>query len=412
MAAVEHATSTVTKPQKFARYRSVRRGGSRDLTGVETILGPTPVPAFPATSDSTVKRTPSRYHRPARNDVNNIPLPSNLLTQLPMQLAPKLSPSLSSNGTKSPSTSSPVSATSHRSFRTSSDRIRPEHSTHQRRTSCDVAREEALQKLEGGHVMRHEAQQPLNTSAGKVVQAEKCQPASRHGHTKSISRYHGSADGQSTVHPDRHGTARNRALSKPGSVEKTRSGVQPVSDQSADGRRSGDLTRPHAQHKHPVKPLLDFVEYNKSILPTTRRESLHQSSQRIPSTTYVGQPLLTDVHDTPTAFTTGSLLASTDKSANHSIRKATLEFSPTASSFAPLPSSLLANSAERRRQSGSTSSHGVGREEGKPLLDIQFNSEFTDGSLLNRMETMKVSGPVIDRHKYVEGVVKVGEGYD
>ncbi|KAJ9605381.1 hypothetical protein H2200_010038 [Cladophialophora chaetospira] len=52
---------------------------------------------------------------------------------------------------------------------------------------------------------------------------------------------------------------------------------------------------------------------------------------------------------------------------------------------------LLARSASRRTQGGSRTGHGVA--DGKPLLDLAPTSEFTDGSLLRRMETIAEKTP-------------------
>ncbi|KIW63157.1 hypothetical protein PV04_10025 [Phialophora macrospora] len=76
---------------------------------------------------------------------------------------------------------------------------------------------------------------------------------------------------------------------------------------------------------------------------------------------------------------------------------------------------LLARSASRRTQGGSRAGHGVAGADGKPLIDLAPTSEFTDGSLLQRMETIAARQgafePKIDRQKRREVDVAVGEGY-
>ncbi|KAL2433593.1 hypothetical protein ABEF95_006548 [Exophiala dermatitidis] len=77
---------------------------------------------------------------------------------------------------------------------------------------------------------------------------------------------------------------------------------------------------------------------------------------------------------------------------------------------------LLARSASRRSQGGSRSGHGVQGVDGKPLVDLHPTSEFTDGSLLRKMEAIIAQQdalhPKIDREKRREVDVSVGEGYD
>ncbi|KIW77047.1 hypothetical protein Z517_09493 [Fonsecaea pedrosoi CBS 271.37] len=65
---------------------------------------------------------------------------------------------------------------------------------------------------------------------------------------------------------------------------------------------------------------------------------------------------------------------------------------------------LLARSTSRRSQGDR---RGV---PGKPLVDLTPTSEFTDGSLLRRMETQRLTEPKIDRQKRREVDVAVGEG--
>ena len=78
-------------------------------------------------------------------------------------------------------------------------------------------------------------------------------------------------------------------------------------------------------------------------------------------------------------------------------------------------SGLMARSASRRAEGGSRTGHGVSAEDGKPLVDIAPMSEFTDGSLLRRMESIAARQgafePTIDRQKRREVDVAVGEGF-
>ncbi|KIX97514.1 uncharacterized protein Z520_06966 [Fonsecaea multimorphosa CBS 102226] len=73
---------------------------------------------------------------------------------------------------------------------------------------------------------------------------------------------------------------------------------------------------------------------------------------------------------------------------------------------------LLARSASRRSQGGQRSSRGA---PGKPLVDLTLTSEFTDGSLLRKMEAMAphqgAMEPKIDRQKRREVDIVVGEGF-
>jgi hypothetical protein len=76
---------------------------------------------------------------------------------------------------------------------------------------------------------------------------------------------------------------------------------------------------------------------------------------------------------------------------------------------------LLARSASRRTQGGSRTGRGVPGVEGRPLVDLTPMSEFTDGSLLRRMENIAAQQgslePKIDRQKRREVDVAVGEGF-
>ena len=75
---------------------------------------------------------------------------------------------------------------------------------------------------------------------------------------------------------------------------------------------------------------------------------------------------------------------------------------------------LLARSASRPTRGGSRTGHGVAGTEGKPLVDLVLTSEFTSGSLLGRMESVRGGGRGevrIDRAKRREVDVLVGEGF-
>lgn len=76
---------------------------------------------------------------------------------------------------------------------------------------------------------------------------------------------------------------------------------------------------------------------------------------------------------------------------------------------------LLARNATRKSQGGNRSGHGVSGVEGRPLVDLHPTSEFTDGSLLRRIEALSAqegnAGPKIDRQKRLEINAPVGEGY-
>ncbi|OAP55676.1 hypothetical protein AYL99_09828 [Fonsecaea erecta] len=77
---------------------------------------------------------------------------------------------------------------------------------------------------------------------------------------------------------------------------------------------------------------------------------------------------------------------------------------------------LLARSASRRSQDSHGQRSGRGGAPGKPLVDLTPTSEFTDGSLLRKMEAMApptqgVLEPKIDRQKRREVDVAVGEGF-
>ena len=77
---------------------------------------------------------------------------------------------------------------------------------------------------------------------------------------------------------------------------------------------------------------------------------------------------------------------------------------------------LLARSASRRTQGGQRSGRSLQGVDGKPLVDLVPTSEFTGGSLLQRMEAIAAQqgalDPKIDRQKRKEVNVAVGEGFD
>ncbi|KAJ9617840.1 hypothetical protein H2204_013367 [Knufia peltigerae] len=63
---------TTAQPQKFLRYRSVRKAASRDLEATTT----SPPPPLPNSSQTCLTRLPSRYHRRAKLAEEDSPLPS------------------------------------------------------------------------------------------------------------------------------------------------------------------------------------------------------------------------------------------------------------------------------------------------------------------------------------------------
>lgn len=75
---------------------------------------------------------------------------------------------------------------------------------------------------------------------------------------------------------------------------------------------------------------------------------------------------------------------------------------------------LLARNASRRTQGGSGTGRSVAGVKGKPLVNLAAESEFADGSLLQKLEAWNVQNgdaePKIDREKRVEASVRVGEG--
>lgn len=90
------------------------------------------------------------------------------------------------------------------------------------------------------------------------------------------------------------------------------------------------------------------------------------------------------------------------------------------SNLSPFSSTgLIARSASRRSQAGASHRSGGGRSapsvdgKPKPLLDLTPTSEFTNGSLLQKMEAMNPGPlePKIDRQKRREIDVSVGEGF-
>ncbi len=77
---------------------------------------------------------------------------------------------------------------------------------------------------------------------------------------------------------------------------------------------------------------------------------------------------------------------------------------------------MLARTQSKRAQGGSWTGHGVKTGDrnaaDKPMIELQFQSQFADGSLLRQVEahTGGGDGPVIDREKRREESVRVGEG--
>lgn len=75
---------------------------------------------------------------------------------------------------------------------------------------------------------------------------------------------------------------------------------------------------------------------------------------------------------------------------------------------------LLARHATQRSQGGNRSGRGVSGVEGKPLVELHPTSEFTDGSLLRKIEAWSAQegtlAPKIDRQKRHEVNAPVGEG--
>lgn len=75
---------------------------------------------------------------------------------------------------------------------------------------------------------------------------------------------------------------------------------------------------------------------------------------------------------------------------------------------------LLARNATRKSQGGNRSGRGVSGVEGRPLVDLHPTSEFTDGSLLRKIEAWSAQegtlAPKIDRQKRHEVNAPVGEG--
>ena len=76
---------------------------------------------------------------------------------------------------------------------------------------------------------------------------------------------------------------------------------------------------------------------------------------------------------------------------------------------------LLARHASIKSQGGRNTGRGVQGKKGEPLVDLNEQSEFADGSLLKQLDAWKrangADGAKVDREKRVEGNVKVGEGY-
>ena len=150
------------------------------------------------------------------------------------------------------------------------------------------------------------------------------------------------------------------------------------------------------------KPLLDFTDLGFSAKDEPREikhnrqrslEILCGSPNRPPRNQ--GPP--------PSSFSRRPLLESTEPNAAEDDERQ--PFTNTG---------LLARSASRRTQGGQASGRGVVGPRGKPLIDLSADSEFADGSLLRKLEAIKIQNgegePRIDREKRVEANVKVGEG--
>ena len=76
---------------------------------------------------------------------------------------------------------------------------------------------------------------------------------------------------------------------------------------------------------------------------------------------------------------------------------------------------LLSRSGTTKTQGGRGTGRGVAGQQGKPLVDLNLQSEFADGSLLRKLEVSTVqngdTGLKVDRQKRVEANMKVGEGF-
>lgn len=137
-----------------------------------------------------------------------------------------------------------------------------------------------------------------------------------------------------------------------------------------------------------VRPLVDLGPEIPRIDGQSYGSSRTTKSQAPPSA-FPGKPLLDSVHPSDPAQAEASPFKATG---------------------------LLARSASRRSQGGGRSGRGVPGVDGKPLVELHPTSEFTDGSLLRKMEAIAAQqgemAPKIDRQKRREINVAVGEGFD
>ncbi|KAJ4558940.1 hypothetical protein HRR77_000910 [Exophiala dermatitidis] len=186
------------------------------------------------------------------------------------------------------------------------------------------------------------------------------------------------------------------------------------------------------RHKGSFKPLLSFGSSRPSMDGERERIRAGRShSLRRSQDTSIPRPLIESVPDNQHTAASGSRPGSPI----FHPPKTSQSCPPTAFPRNLIPSSshtvaaaddadtgpftgtgLLARSASRRSQGGSRSGHGVHGVDGKPLVDLHPTSEFTDGSLLRKMEAIIAQQdalhPKIDREKRREVDVSVGEGYD
>ncbi|KIW87005.1 uncharacterized protein Z519_12302 [Cladophialophora bantiana CBS 173.52] len=151
-----------------------------------------------------------------------------------------------------------------------------------------------------------------------------------------------------------------------------------------ESRKSESGVAHRASQPDDLRPLIDFVPERSSIDEKAASPKTPSRSQGAP----------------PTAFPRKFMVES---ATNGNVDDADGPFTGTG---------LLARSASRRAQGGQRSGHGV---PGKPLVDLAPTSEFTDGSLLRKMEAMTthqgVPEPKIDRQRRREVDMAVGEGF-
>ena len=185
-------------------------------------------------------------------------------------------------------------------------------------------------------------------------------------------------------------------------------------------RRSTSLSRA-GSIRHVAKPLVDLT-------PQFQEQPQHLRKGR-GIAPIRGKPLVelaTDVEALPGAITVPAARAwqrPPDPGLGDTASVATAMKSTRA--FAELPSDntpftgtgLLGRSKSRRTQGGI--GHGYGLKTGdrnhigEPLVDLRTESQFTDGSLLRRVETLTGKGErglMLDREKRTEKHVPVGEG--